>query len=250
MARRRIGYMMIVALALAGLSGCTMDAAHISGSLGSKSKPYKEMLEDPVTLTTIKTIAIMPFDVREQGSGFDATDFATRLANQLAAEGQVRVIYPNEIINRVRQENVTARRYNSQLRERSSLGWVKASEESGDIFNSNTDADEARPRRYYDPIRNVDEAVRLARLAKADAIIVGEVSDFDPYMRPRLSMTMRLVATGNTDTEARAIAEMTQWGIPRASGSAKGIGRMGSKEAGISLGSAATVPSIIGYPHL
>ena len=210
--------------AFVALSGC--DARHMTAALASSSKPYQEFLEDPVALTTIKTIAVFPFDNRAPQPGFDADAFANKLANQLAAHGKVRVLYPREILEAIERENREARRHNAQLREKISLGLYRPESREGrndeGIFD--TDADEnMQMRRYYNPVKNVDEAVRLGRRAKADAIIVGEVSDFDPYMRPRLTLTMRLIATGNSETAARAIAELTQWGIPHHTGAANGV---------------------------
>ncbi len=207
-------------LALTAFPGC-FDARGTVASLGSQAKPYQEFLEDPVCLTTIKSVAVFPFADRAPQPGFDSTDFANKFANQLAALGKIRVIYPQDILDEVEQENQQARRHNARLKERLALGLFDP-EKDGEA----TAADgEAARRGYYDPIKNTDEAIRLARRAKADAIIVGEVSDYDPYMRPRLSLTMRLIATGATENAAQAIAELTQWGIPRAtSGNASGGG--------------------------
>ncbi len=214
--------------ALAALPGCE-EGRHLTAALGSSSKPYQEYLEDPVALTTIKTIAVFPFDDRAPQPGFDADAFANKLANQLASHGKVRVLYPRDILEAVERENREARRHNAQLKEKISLGLYRPESEGGDrsgagIFGADGGADDKAPRRYHNPIKNVEEAVRLARRAKADAIIVGEVSDFDPYMRPRLTLTLRLIATGNTETAAKAIAELTQWGVPRpGTGAANGV---------------------------
>lgn len=238
-------------LCLALASGCN-EARHITASLASSSKPYQEFLEDPVNLTTIKTIAVFPFDDRAPQPGFDAEDFANKLANQLAAHGKVRVIYPKEILDRVGWENHQARRYNMELKEKIALGiYTPDKEPQNNAFVSDS-RDEYRPRPYYNPIKNVDEAVRLARRAKADAVIVGEVSDFDPYMRPRLSITMRLIATGSTETAAQAIAEMTQWGIPRtgSGGSGGGVVYIRQQSFDSTIGSVGLEVSKYGRSHL
>ena len=216
--------LLLALIGAAGLvSGCS-EARHITAALASSSKAYQEFMEDPVALTTIKTVAVFPFDDRAPQPGFDADVFANKLANQLAAHGKVRVLYPRDILEQVERENREARRHNVRLKEEMSLGLslrrAKADGEDG-IF-SDDGPEEAKPRRYYNPVKNVEEAVRLARRVKADAVIVGEVSDYDPYMRPRLSLTMRLIATGNSDTAAKAIAELTQWGIPRPTSGASG----------------------------
>lgn len=236
----------IVLLAVLSLaSGCS-EARHIAASLGSSSKPYHEYLEDPVTLTTIKTIAVLPFADRAPQPGFDSDAFANKLANQLATFGKVRVLYPKDILAAVERENRGARRHNAQLREKVALGLVSPEEadEFGEPANS--------PRGYYNPVENIDEAVKLARRAKADAVIVGEVSDYDPYMRPRLSITMKLIATGSTDTAAQAIAEMTQWGIPRGSGGASGGGTIYLRQQSFdsSVGSVGMDVSKYGRTHI
>lgn len=210
------------------VAGCS-EARHIATAMSSSTKAYQEFLEDPAALTTIKTVAVLPFDNKAPQPGFESLAFANKLANQLAAHGKVRVLYPRDILGPVERENRESRRYNAQLKERITLGLVSldAAEGEGgvggDIFADSQTSGEMRPRPYYNPIKNVDEAVRLARRAKADAVIVGEVSDFDPYMRPRMTITMRLIATGNTETAAKAIAELTQWGVPRV-GSGSGGG--------------------------
>lgn len=207
----------ILAIGVAVTVGC--DSKHVAASLGSSSKPYQEFMEDPVTLTTIKTVAVFPFDDRAPQPGFDSNEFANKLANQLAAHGKVRVLYPRDILSTVERENREARRHNSEVKEKVALGLITPEEALE--FESRGSVGK---RNYYDPVKNPEEAVRLARRAKADAVIVGEVSDFDPYMRPRLSLTMRLIATGSTETAANAIAEMTQWGIPRSGFGSGGSG--------------------------
>jgi hypothetical protein len=203
-------------LACLGLLGGCDEARRLGAVLGSSSRPYQEFLEDPVALTSIKTIAVVPFADRAPQPGFDAEAFANKLANQLAAHGQVQVIFPGEMLEAVERENQAAHRHNARLRERASLGLDPPGEAEGGVFAADGREAGREPRRYLNPIRNVDEAVRLARRAKADAVIVGEVSDIDPYMRPRLTLSLRLVATGNSEATARAIAELSQWGVPRA----------------------------------
>jgi hypothetical protein len=215
-----------IILTAAIASGCT-EGKYMAAAMGSSSKPYQEFLEDPVALTTIKTIAVFPFENRAPQPGFDSDAFANKLANQLAAQGKVRVLYPKDILEFAEKENRQAKLHNADLREKMRLGLyvpphMRQVPEGFEEVAVTADDAEMRPRQYYDPIKNVDEAVKLARRAKADAIIMGEISDFDPYMRPRLALTMRLIATGNSDVAAQAIAELTQWGIPRPSSSAKG----------------------------
>ncbi len=247
-----VGVLLLCLLSIL-IAGCS-EARHITATFGSSSKPYQEFLEDPVSLTTIKTIAVFPFDNQAPQPGFDAEDFANKLANQLAAEGKVRVIYPREILAMVDTENRNNRRYNAQLKEKIALGLIQPEQAETDPDNpfASSGSDEMQPRAFRDPIRNRDEAVRLARRAKADAIFVGEVTDFDPYMRPRLSLTMRVIATGNSETAAQAIAEMTQWGIPRkgAGGASSGTIYIRQEMFDSSIGSVGLDVSKYGRTHL
>lgn len=205
------------------MGGCE-EARHLTASLASSSRPYQEYLEDPVALTSIRTIAVFPFEDGAPQPGFDADAFANKLANQLAAHGKIRLIYPREILEIADRENRAARRHNAEFRERVSLGLEKSGDAKGNagVF-SGGDVGESGLLGYHNPIKNVDDAVRLGRRVKADAIIVGKVSDIDSYMRPRLVLDMRLIATGNAESTARAIAELAQWGVPRPPGSARGV---------------------------
>lgn len=253
--RRRFAGLAACALfvcAAALLPGCA-DGRHIVAALGSSSQPYQEFLEDPVALTAIKTIAVFPFANHAPQPGFDADVFANQLANQLASQGKVRVIYPREILDKVEKNNRAARRHNAELRERVMLGLyvpehMRPDAEKADIFTAGDG--EMRPRQYQNPVGNVDEAVRLARQAKADAIIVGEITDYDPYMRPRLALTMRLIATGNSETAAQAIAEMTQWGVPRTTAAARGTIYIRQETFDSSVGSVGLEVSKHGRTHI
>ncbi|MDR1519549.1 MAG: hypothetical protein LBU23_05325 [Planctomycetota bacterium] len=233
-------------------AGCD-EARRIGATLGSSSKPYQEFLEDPVALTAIKTIAIVPFADQAPQPGFDADVFANKLANQLAAHGKMRIIFPAEMLAVVDSQNRAAYRHNAQLRERRSIG-LDTSEEGegqagGGIFAADDGGGQA-PRRYLDPVKNVEEAVRLARLAKADAVIVGEVSDIDPYMRPRLTLSLRLIATGNSESAARAIAELSQWGVPRTPEAASGVVYIRQESFDSRIGSVGLDVSRYGLTHL
>lgn len=251
----------VLVLAAFACSGC-IDDRYLVAAVGSKSKAYQEFMEDPVTLTAITTVAVFPFDNRAPLPGFDADVFANKLANQLASAGQIRVLYPKDVLEFADRENRAARRHNADLREQIRLGLYRPEEmnkAAGDESGEDADAEvdlmagtdiEKKPRSYYDPVRNMDEAVKLARRAKADAIIMGEVSDFDPYMRPRLSLTMRLIATGSTDDVARELAELTQWGIPRSGSSAKGVVYIRQETFDSAVGSVGLDVSIYGRTHM
>ncbi len=241
------------ALPLFALAGCGFDPAHVSAAMGSSSKPYQEKLEDPVNLTAIRSIAVVPFDDRARKAGFDAAAFADALANQLAALGQVRVIYPAEILQRVERENRDVLRHNARLKERIMLGLASPEEAREASAFAPEAASDAAEKSFYNPVQNQDEAIRLARRAKADAVIVGEVTDFDPYMRPRLGITMRLIATGSTESAAQAIAELTQWGVPRTGagggGGAGSVVYLRQQTFDSTMGSVGMDVSKYGYTH-
>ena len=239
--------------AVLALAGCAVDAQHVSAAMGSSSKPYQEKVEDPVNLTAIRTIAVVPFDDRARKTGFDAEAFADALANQLAALGQVRIIYPAEILQRVDKENRDVMQHNARLKERIALGLVPPEQAEETSVFAATRVSDSGEKVFYNPIKNQDEAVRLARRAKADAVIVGEVTDYDPYMRPRMGMTMRLIATGSTETAAQAIAELTQWGVPRTgsggSAGAGGVVYLRQQTFDSTMGSVGVDVSKYGYTH-
>jgi hypothetical protein len=243
-------------LGLLAFSGCD-EARHIGATLGSSSSPYQEFLEDPVALTAIKTVAVIPFDDLAPQPGFDAEAFANKLANQLAAHGKVRVVFPAEMLRIAESENRQAARHNARLREMNSLGLAggtDGAEQSGqaaDPFSANPDEEERLPRHLLNPVKKVDEAIRLARRAKADAVIVGEVSDIDSYMRPRITLNLRLIATGNSETAARAIAELAQWGVPRPSaGAGAGVVYIRQESFDSRIGSVGLDVSRYGRTHL
>ncbi len=246
----------LIVLALALMSGCS-EGRYVTAALGSSAKPYQEFLEDPVALTAIKTIAVFPFENRAPQPGFDSDAFANKLANQLAAEGKVRVLFPKDILAFAERENRAAKRHNAELKEMMQLGIYIPESQRQDRQDSyeppaeaaRLDAEELRPRPYYNPIQNSDEAVRLARRAKADAIIMGEVTDFDSYMRPKMTLTMRLIATGNSDVAAKAIAELTQWGVPRPNSSAKGVIYIRQEAFDSTIGSVGMNVSKYGLTH-
>ncbi len=118
-----VKYLPLLAVILTAVmaSGCT-EGKYMMAAVGSSSKPYQEFLEDPVALTTIKTIAVFPFENRAPQPGFDSDAFANKLANQLAAQGKVRVLYPKDILEFAEKENRQARLHNADLREKMRLG--------------------------------------------------------------------------------------------------------------------------------
>ncbi len=209
--------MLIVVVSSLFCSGCFQEMGVFGrkvtrAAYGAQSKSYEEFKGDPVALATVKTIAFVPFENASAESTFDSMLFTTRMANQMATQGEVRVIYPREMMKMVETENRKAKLHNTRLQERIVLG-----EDLNGIPR-----DERTRMRMMDPSVNIDDAVKLGRLLKADAVVMGTVTDYDPYMRPKMCLTVKLVATGNSDTAAMALSQMTQWGVPRTSSTARG----------------------------
>ncbi len=221
-------------VALLSLPGCqffnsSRDVAR--SAFGGPSKAKEDFVGDPVALATVKTVAVLPFADSSPEPGFDAMGFATRFANQLTSRGQINVVYPQEVMARVEAENRNIRRHNAEVSRRNTLGIKTGDKAQSAILvdqaeqslRSHQPTDEDTKKMLLDPVHTLDDAVKIGRLLKVDAIIMGRVTDFDPYMRPRISVSMQAVATGQSDVAALALAELTQWGIPRASTVARGI---------------------------
>jgi hypothetical protein len=168
---------------------------------------------DPAVLASLKTVLFIPFEYNGIQEGFDSMVFTTRLANQVATKAEMRVLYPRDVLKVMQIENHRIEQKNQTLAELIS-------------FNENLDnlpRDERTRGRLLDPMTQLDDAVRLGRQLKADAVVMGMVSDWSPYMRPRMCVTMRVIATGNSDTVAQAIADLTQSGVPRLNNTARGV---------------------------
>jgi len=218
----------LLALIVLLVTGC-MEKARSITALASSSEPFQEYVGDPVALATVKTVAVLPFDDRSPSPGFKPLEFSTRMANQLAAHGRVKVIYPNEMMRVLEAENLKIRRHNSEYRYRQQVG-IKVADERPDQLRraeeglrENVAGEEDRRRAYLDPVREANDAVKLARQMGADAVVMGTVTDYDPYMRPRISLFMRVLATGTTEGQAQALADLCQWGIPRTQSMAHGV---------------------------
>jgi len=192
-------------LALSCLPGCWSANEMIAGA-ASRGRPYQEYARDPIALAAIHTVAVLPFDNRAPGPGFNGEEFAVKLASQLGGRGQFKVLYPQDFIDLASRQNRADGRRRDELATRLRLGLPLA------------EADEAwlrgDPRREVDPVRNLDDALRLARRLEADAVITGYATDFDASVRPRLAITLRLVATGRSEAATRALAAMAVSGVP------------------------------------
>lgn len=212
--RSRGWWMLAAALLLAGVSGgCLQDARKVARPLlAGESRALQEWNGDPVALTTVKTIAVLPFDDVASEPGFEPAVFATKLANQVATRGRVRIIYPEEARRVLSRLNLAIRRHNAALAQKEVLG----EDLMGLTLEERTRQEE------MNPSQSMADAIKVGRLLKADAVLMGQVTHYDPYVRPKISLSMKLVATGQSEAAAQALAEMTQWGVPRSVGSARG----------------------------
>ncbi len=219
------GLALLALLAPAGCSG----VRRVARALGSHSTPVKVWEGDPVALATVKTVVVFPFVDNSPEPGFDALMFSTQLANQITAAGQLKVIYPRQALAVAASENRKVRRHNAELRQREMLGINPVEDRAAQTRRANTElresvaGEEDVRKPVIDPVHNLKDAVKIGRQLKADAVLVGQVTDYDPYTRPRISVVMAVVATGTAESAAQTMAELTQWGVPRRAASAQGI---------------------------
>lgn len=198
--------------------GCYESVANAArkgarAAYGAGTKAYQDFPGDPVAIATAKNIAFIPFDSVAPQEGFNSTAFTTAMASQLATRGEVRVFYPQEILKIVEIENRKARAHNVKLQDRITMGE--------DL--SSLTRDERTRMAMLDPVGNIDDAVKVGRLIGADAVVMGTITDYDPYMRPKMCLTIKLVATGASDVAANALADLSQWGVPRSATTARGV---------------------------
>lgn len=199
-------------------AGCYDEMARAArkgarAAYGADTKSYQEFPGDPIAIATVKNIAFIPFDSVAPQDGFNSITFTTAMASQLATRGEVRVFYPHEIMKITEVENRKANAHNVRLQERVAMGE--------DL--SKLSRDERTRMQMLDPVRSIDDAVKVGRLLGADAVVMGMITDYDPYMRPKMCLTIKVVATGASDTAASALADLSQWGVPRSATTARGI---------------------------
>lgn len=219
MARKRINILLAAPLLLGVLlcAGCLNETGGYSRKVGraiygADSKFYEEFPGDPIALATVKTIAFIPFENISPEEGFNSIAFTTCMANQLASKGEVKVVYPQELLKLVEIENRKIQLHNTTLQEMVMMGENL----------ERLPRDQRTRQRLLDPITNVDDAVKLGRMLKADAVVMGMITDYNPYMRPKICLSVKILATGNSDTAATALQQMTQWGVPRSSVTGRG----------------------------
>lgn len=222
------GTLILLLLATLGCGGCFTgrDVVRVFSS-GTHSR--EDWDGDPVALATVKTIMVVPFANGSPGSGFDSMLFSTKLANEIRSRGKFKVIYPQVVAQQTMKKNRLVERHNSEYRYRKLAGTTLAEERvaqtegANQNLRENISSEEDTLRRQFDPVHNMNDAVKLGRLMHADAVIIGRVDDYDPYTRPRLSVNMAVLATGVGETMARELAGLAQWGVPRQTRSSRGV---------------------------
>ncbi len=208
-----------VGLACAALAGC--GEPWLTRSATRSLQPvqsYEEREGDPAALSTLKRVAVLPFEDLTGDSSFDADRFAQSMAAQLAGEGELKVVFPAEVAAAVEAENRAIRRHNAQVHRNALLGVRPAKTEEREASPGEP---VAKP--VLDPTHNRDDAIKVGRMLGVDAVVTGVATDFDPYYRPRLTATVRVVATGRTEAAAQALVDLVQWGVPRGLGAPPGV---------------------------
>jgi hypothetical protein len=179
--------------------------------------PYQKLQGDPAMLVTIRSIAVMPFENQSGVESLDTRKLADQIAGQLSARGVLNVVYPERLMRLAAEENRAVRAHNANLKKLHLLGKSPSSDRAQQRREGTGGerGEENVPRQMLDPAGSLADAVRLARQLGVDAVLVGAVTDYDPYYRPRIGLDLRLVPTGRTDSAARALSELTQWGVPK-----------------------------------
>ena len=209
---------LFIVLSAFSLGGCIDQMSKTArkaarAAYGGTTDSFEEFTGDPVAIATTKSVAFIPFDYVGRLEGFDTMTFTTRFASQMSTRGEVKVVFPREAMKLVEIENRKVNQHNTLLAEMVMMG-----NNLGDLPR-----DERTKARKLNPVINLDDAVKIGRMLKVDAVVTGTVSEWDPYMRPRMCVSVKLIATGNSDTAAQALAQMTQWGVPRQASTARGV---------------------------
>lgn len=220
---------MLLALLLAAvfcLMGCTEPhAARVATRLLDPVSALDRVEGDPVALAGMKSIAILPFENLAPENDFDPMKFSQKIAGQLSSRGEVRVIFPQETMRQLEAYNKEVEIHNRQLHKLMLLGKPAAEErrDRADLGQTTVSTDEAESWRKLDPVGRVEDALKLGRMMKVDGIMMGRVTDYDPYYRPRLAVSCQVVLTGRSDAATRALRELSQWGVPRSLASQRGV---------------------------
>ncbi|MBN1256383.1 MAG: hypothetical protein JXA52_01620 [Planctomycetes bacterium] len=199
-------------------SGCTEPyGSRVATRIMQPVSARDEIMGDPIAVATIRSIAIIPFDNISSDESCDTMMFARKLAAGLAETGDFEIIYPLEVARLVEKQNREVDIHNSNLRRNRLLGkdLDEDNQERTQQITGEFNEDADKLREPLDPVHNVADAVKIGRQLKADAVLIGIISDYDPYYRPRIAITIKALTTGHGESAAEALAQLTQWGVPR-----------------------------------
>lgn len=218
------------AVALAGvfllvMSGCIEPWATRAASRSIQPVTALDQLEgDPVSLSTVKSVAVFPMANTSGNTSFNSLSFSTKMSNQLSSQGIVKVIFPREVVLETESLNKKIVQHNRELNKLLLLGKDPAKERRKNLLKGiplTTDKDvEVEP---LDPVNILADAIKVGRILGVDAVIMGTVTDFDPYYRPRISVSVKAVTTGHSAQAAEALARLTQWGVPNSHATPNGV---------------------------
>ncbi len=207
------------------ISGCAeLWATRAATRVFQPVSALDEIEGDPLALSAVKSIAIFPVANNSGNSSFDSMSFSTKFANQLASKGLVRVTFPRQVIREVEILNDQILRHNQELRKLILLGKDPAKERTEKLIKGiPLTADRDVELKILDPVNSLADAIKIGRILKVDAVLMSKVTDFDPYYRPRLAITVEAVTTGHSAEAAKTLARLTQWGIPASQTSPHGV---------------------------
>lgn len=206
--------------------GCTeLHGTRVATRMLQPTLALDERDGDPVALSTTRSVAVLPFDNQSGESSFSSTQFSQKLSSQLAAYGSVRVIFPQEVLRTLERLNEEIRQHNDTLYKLDLLGKDPAQERQAraEAGLSSTSTGENTTKELLNPVQKIEDAIRIGRILQVDAILMGTVTDFSPYYRPRLTVTVKAVLTGQGEAATKALRELTQMGVPQSLSDHRGV---------------------------
>ncbi len=155
---KRGGLLLAGCACLVLLSGC----AWITNSWLGKAAEYRP---NPFKPERIRVVAVMPFfdltgnkNLKQTNDGYDSVRLGKMFSDELAqCQGFAPIIAPAQVQMQMKKMG---------------LDWVQG-----------------------DP-DGPEKAAKLGRALKADIVIVGAITEFDPYNRPRVGIVLQVFHTG------------------------------------------------------
>lgn len=141
----------------------------------------------------VEKLAVVPF-VDASGAAwpkdYDAARFSKQFADEIVRRARFKVVYPSEVAARAVQAN-------REVLARARMAKKALAEDDVIVLN-----------------RSEADAVAAGRAAGADAVLVGTIHDFDPYVPKRLALTVRVYLCKKLDRSAMEIIAMSDAGVP------------------------------------